>query len=172
MKITIFHVSMFKSISVTNNMALFSMIERQILNSTQYYYNCSSKLTEHIFMWSWPCSLYDALAWGHLLWNLVNLVIRYQSSGYLVLEGCEIVLRKCQSSCVVMVISFLASASQWMILQLFPSAREKICTEVYGILTFGEEFFVLKFTDHVYTMVPGDTVAPCTPPWFIQIYGL
>ena len=111
-------------------------------------------------------------AWGHLLWSLANLVIRYQSSGYLVSEGCEIILRKCQSSCVVMVISFLASASQWMILQLFPSAREKICTEVYGILIFGEEFFVLKFTDHVFTMVPGDTVAPCIPPWFIQIYGL
>ena len=48
----------------------------------------------------------------------------------------------------------------------FPSARENISTEVYGILASGEEIFVLKFIDHVFTLVPSDRVAPNSFHWY------
>ena len=53
-----------------------------------------------------------------------------------------------------------------------PSAWENICTQVYGILAFGEEIFVLKFTDHVLTLVPSDTVAPSSFQWYTNIWSV
>ena len=45
---------------------------------------------------------------------------------------------------------------------------------VYGILAFGEEICVRKFTDHAFTLVASDTVVPSSLRWLYTklIYDL